>query len=315
MTNPLNRNTPADIMIERAGSAPFRLSWGAVFAGLVVALVLQLVLTLAGTAVGLAAWDPHSGSALGVGAAIWAIVSILLSLFIGGATAGWAAGALTRPVGMLHGTLVWALSTLVMTWLVASGIGAIAGTTFSVVGNVLGATAGVAAKGAGAAISAVASNTNVNAGDIQSQVATILRQTGDPALSPDSLRTAAQRAAGTATQTSASNGDVATEIGNMISGTASQINRTDVINVIVARTGVTRPEAERTADRLIALRQTASTKLDSLGNTIGTKVGQTAESAASATSSALWIAILGLGLSLAAAVFGASRSTAARQNM
>ena len=63
----------------------FRLSWGAVFAGLVVATVLQIVLTLLGTAVGLAAWDPgESARGLGLGAGIWAIFSILISLFMGG---------------------------------------------------------------------------------------------------------------------------------------------------------------------------------------------------------------------------------------
>lgn len=307
-----NRTVQGDVPVvpvERAGSVPFRLSWGAIFAGLLVALTLQLVLTLAGAAVGLAAWDPNSGEALGIGAAIWAIISILVSLYVGGATAGWAAGALTRPVGMLHGALVWALSTLIMVWLVGSGISSIAGTTFRVFGNVLGATASVAAQGAGAAISSAASNSNISTGDLRSQVASILQETGNPALSPDSLKANASRAASTATQTSASNGDVATEISNMISGTASQVNRNDVINVIVARTGVTRPEAERTADRLIALRQTASAKLDTLGHA----VGQKAEAAASATSGALWIALLGLGLSLAAAVLGAARPAEARQ--
>ncbi|MGI8507911.1 MAG: hypothetical protein ACR2MQ_01145 [Gemmatimonadaceae bacterium] len=306
-----NRTVQGDIPIERVGSVPFRLSWGAIFAGLLVALTLQLVLTLAGAAVGLAAWDPNSGKALGIGAGIWAIVSILVSLYVGGATAGWAAGALTRPVGMLHGALVWALSTLIMVWLVSSGISSIAGTTFRVFGNVLGATASVAAQGAGAAISSAASNSNVSMGDIRSQVGSILQQTGNPALSPDSLKAKASSAASSATQTSASNGDVASEISNMISGTASQINRNDVINVIVARTGVTRPEAERTADRIIALRQSASAKLDSLGSTIGQK----AETAANVTSEALWIALLGLGLSLAAAVFGAARPAEVRQEV
>lgn len=303
MAIPLSRTTQGDIPIERAGSVPFRLSWGAIFAGLLVALTLQLVLTLAGAAVGLAAWDPNSGRALGIGATLWALVSILVSLYVGGATAGWTAGALTRPVGMLHGALVWALSTLVMTWLVASGISSIAGTTFRVFGNVLGATASVAARGAGAAISSAASNSNISVGDIRSQVASILQETGNPQLSPDSLKANASRAASTATQTSASNGDVASEISNMISGTASQVNRNDVINVIVARTGVTRPEAERMADRVIALRQTVSSKLDTLKQAVGEK----AETAASATSGALWIALLGLGLSLAAAVLGARR--------
>lgn len=301
MTVPPNR-VPADIEIERVARAPFRLSWGAIFAGLLIALVLQLVFTLAGAAVGLAAWDPNSGTALGVGAAIWAIVSILVALYLGGATTGWAAGALTRPAGLLHGTLVWALSTLIMTWLVASGISSIAGTTFRVFGSVAGAATSAAASGISAAASNVSLPGNVSAGDVRARIDSVLRETGDPQLNPDSIRARASRVANTATQTSASNSDVLSELGNLISGTASQINRNDVINVIVARTGVTRAQAERTADRLIALRQSATAQLDTLGNTLGRK----AESAASATSSALWWTLLGLGLSLAAAALGAA---------
>jgi len=103
-------------------TAGFRLSWGAVFAGLVVAIALQLTLTLLGAAIGFSAWQPgESTGALGVGAAIWAIVSVLLSLFIGGRTTGRLAGILTRTDGILHGILLWALSTIVAVWLLASG--------------------------------------------------------------------------------------------------------------------------------------------------------------------------------------------------
>lgn len=314
MTIPSGRAV-GEIPIERVGYVPFGLSWGAIFAGLLVALVLQLVLTLAGAAVGLAAWDPNSGSALGIGAAIWAIVSILISLYVGGATAGWAAGALTRPAGMLHGILVWALSTLIMTWLVASGVSSIAGTTFRVFGNVAGSAVSVAAKGVGAGMGAMVSNIptngNVNAASVRTQVESILRETGDPALNPDTLAAKANRVANTAAG-SASNGDVVSELGNMIAGTASSIDRNDVINVVVARTGASRPQAERVADRLISLKQTAMANLDSLGNNLGSTIANKAEAAASVTAGALWWTLLGLGLSLAAAIFGAI-STATSQ--
>lgn len=306
MTGPTMRqearfDTGVDIPIDRVGSVPFRLSWGAVFAGLAIALTLQLVFTLAGAAIGLGAWNPSGGVGLGIGAAIWAIVSILISLYVGGATAGWAAGALTRPVGMLHGALVWALTTLVTTWLVASGISTIAGAAFGVAGKVAGATAGVAAQGASAAVGAAVNNGNVSMGDIRTQIETALRQTGDPALSPDSLAAAARRVGNTATNSSASNGDVVGEIANIISNKAGSVDREDIINVIMARTGKSRADAERIADRVVSLQQTATAKIDTLKHA----AAQKAEGAASATSTGLWFALLGLGLSLAAAVLGA----------
>ncbi len=133
-------------------TAGFRLSWGAVFAGLVVAIALQLTLTLLGAAIGFSAWQPgESTGALGVGAAIWAIVSVLLSLFIGGRTTGRLAGILTRTDGILHGILLWALSTIVAVWLLASGVSALAGGATSLVGNVLGVGAQAASQVAGGA--------------------------------------------------------------------------------------------------------------------------------------------------------------------
>ena len=90
-----------------------RTSWGAIFAGAVVALVLQLLLTLLGIAVGSQAVEPTQEAAplsgLGLGAGIWWVVSGIISLFAG----GWVAGRLAsfpRPlVGGLHGLVVWGL--------------------------------------------------------------------------------------------------------------------------------------------------------------------------------------------------------------
>lgn len=305
MTTPRTRlGTDTDVLVEGATFAPFRLSWGAVFAGLLIALALEFVLTMLGTAIGLGAWDPNSGVGLGIGAAIWAIISILVSLYVGGTVAGWVAGAVTRGVGVLHGALVWALTTLVATWLVASGIGALASTAFGVAGRVVGATASVAAQGATAAVSGAVNNGNVTAGNVRSQVESVLRQTGDPALNPDSLAAAARRVGNATTNPNVSNGDLVSDLVNLIQNKAGTLNREDVINVIVARTGKTRAQADQLADRVMALQQTASAKLDTLKQ----NVAQKAEGAASATSTGLWYALVGLVLSFLAAVLGAVTS-------
>lgn len=130
----------------------FRLSWGAVFAGLVVATALQIVLTLLGAAIGFSAWQPgESAKALGIGAAVWAIISVLVSLFLGGRTTGWLAGILTRTDAILHGILLWGLSTILTVWLLASGVRALAGGATGLMGNVLGVGAQAASQVAGGA--------------------------------------------------------------------------------------------------------------------------------------------------------------------
>jgi hypothetical protein len=146
----------APIFPRTYGSMPqrrtgFRLSWGAVFAGLVVATALQIVLTLLGTAVGLTAWDPgESARGFGIAAGVWAILSILISLFVGGLATGRLAGILRRKDGALHGVLLWGLSTILTLWLLASGVSTVAGGAFRMVGDALGASTNAAAQTAGA---------------------------------------------------------------------------------------------------------------------------------------------------------------------
>src|SRR5437868_9221168 len=90
MINP-STSVPSERTTVRSATYPVhdrpfaRISWGAVFAGAIIALATQIVLALIGMAVGLATLNPAtgdspSGTALGTGAAIWLVVSSLISL-------------------------------------------------------------------------------------------------------------------------------------------------------------------------------------------------------------------------------------------
>lgn len=128
-------------VIEHTG---FRLSWGAIFAGLITALVLQVVLSVLGLAVGMTIWDPGDAAAdLGIGAGIWMAVVVLVSLFAGGLVTGRLAGVLTPGDGALHGGVMWGLSVLLALWLTTAGVSMILGGAFSVVGTAAGAGADV----------------------------------------------------------------------------------------------------------------------------------------------------------------------------
>jgi hypothetical protein len=109
---------------------PFaRISWGAIFAGTVVALATQLVLTLIGGAVSLAILSPAtgqtpSGTTLGIGAAIWLIISSLVSLFVAGYVAGRLGGTFN---GWLHGLATWATVTMSTILLLTTAAGGLIG--------------------------------------------------------------------------------------------------------------------------------------------------------------------------------------------
>jgi hypothetical protein len=107
-------------------SAVKRISWGAIFAGTIVALVVQIMLSLLGVGIGLGVINPASAAdltGLGIGAAIWLVVSTLIALFIGGFVAGRLAGMPIRGDGILHGVVVWGLGTLVSLYLATSAVG------------------------------------------------------------------------------------------------------------------------------------------------------------------------------------------------
>jgi hypothetical protein len=121
----------------RGVERPFdRISWGAIFAGAIIALATQLVLTLIGTAVGLATLNPAtgqgpSGTTLGVGAAIWVVISSLISLFMGGYIAGRLGGTFN---GWLHGLATWATVTMLTMLLLTTAAGGLIGTASGLAG-------------------------------------------------------------------------------------------------------------------------------------------------------------------------------------
>lgn len=116
-----------------------RVRWGPILAGLFVALVSQLILSAFGAAIGLTSLAGSGAprtDAGGVGTAvgIWSIISLLISLLIGGWITARACGPMNRNTGLLNGAIFWATTLAIGAWLLASGVSGVFG--------VLGANAG-----------------------------------------------------------------------------------------------------------------------------------------------------------------------------
>jgi hypothetical protein len=99
-----------------------RISWGAIFAGATIALAVYLVLTLLGSAIGLSIRDNVRAENLGTGAAIWAIVSTILALFLGGWVTSQCTVGENQSEAVVHGIIMWGTLFAMMLWLVASGV-------------------------------------------------------------------------------------------------------------------------------------------------------------------------------------------------
>lgn len=111
---PIRRETVETV----PGRTLFRVSWGAIWAGMFVTVVMQIMLTLLGVACGIASLNPasqaNSVQGLSVGAAIWLMVTWLISMWCGACVAGRMSGGPRQADGMVHGVVSWAFSTAVI---------------------------------------------------------------------------------------------------------------------------------------------------------------------------------------------------------
>ncbi len=300
-----------------------RVSWGAVFAGMVIAVVVQLVLSLLGAGIGLSTVDPlrastPDASTFGMGAGIWWVVSSIIALYVGGWVAGHLSGSPEATDSALHGLLTWGLATIVTVYLLASILGSVVRGGASVVGK----TAGVAAAGLSAAAGPAAdaakdqmAASGISLDSLKGQVQKLLAQTGNPALQPGAIASQASAAAGQMTSAAASAGssgnlpsdDLQGALQKIIAsgkGTIDQADRESVVNVVMARTGVSRAEAEQRTDAWIKQYQDARAQVEQKKAEAEAKARQAADDAASASSKAALGMAVALILGAIAAALG-----------
>jgi len=139
-----------DTKLEEGSRIIATTSWGAIVAGVAIALALQLLLLTLGFAVGASVGDHVPGG----GYAWWAFLVQLLTLAIGGAVAARVSPTRTRLGGMVAGGMTWAFaiaigevlgSAVAVTRLGSTGLwsaffGMLLGLGAAMFGGLLGAT-------------------------------------------------------------------------------------------------------------------------------------------------------------------------------
>lgn len=190
--------TPAEDMLSMMLN---NVSWGAIFAGAVIALVVEVIVNLAGIGIGAATLDPGTADnpaagALGIGAGIWFAVSTSLAALVGGIAAGRLSGRPKALTTAWHGLTAWAVSILFVIYLLGSGIGGLPGGAASK----LGSFAGSVTSAAGSAVQAVALAKPFDA--IERQIRSQAPANADPAAARDAA-IAAVRTAVTETEAEA----------------------------------------------------------------------------------------------------------------
>lgn len=132
------------------GTEGMKVSWGGVFAGVLVALGVSMLLAALGLAIGFTAVNPSEteASSIGTGAAIWGGLQLLAALFVGGMVATRVGAIIDRTTGFFEGVLVWVVSLIVMAYLAGSGIASVASGAFTLLGGAT-QTFGAVAEGQG----------------------------------------------------------------------------------------------------------------------------------------------------------------------
>jgi hypothetical protein len=151
-----------------------KVSWGAIFAGVALALTVHILLNLLGVGIGAAVIDPMSNdnpavSTFSIGTAIWFVASGIVAAFVGGYVASRLSGRPLKSTGALHGIASWAVTTLVIVYLLTTSVGAIVGGAFSGLGGLISSAGSTVATAATTAAPALATATDPMAG-IEQQI-------------------------------------------------------------------------------------------------------------------------------------------------
>jgi len=153
-----------------------RMTWGAIFAGVAIALAIELMFALLGAGIGLSLIDPAAGDSasaggLGLGGLIWWGLSTIVAL-AAGAYASVRAAGIARPFdGAVHGLAIWGVTLLLTVYLLTSAIGGLVGGAFRAVGGL----AGAAGSSVGAVAPTVAQAAGIDQDDVNDQVSALIK--------------------------------------------------------------------------------------------------------------------------------------------
>ena len=164
-----------------------KVSWGAIFAGVVVALIVQVLLTMLGVGLGVATLDPRTSdnpaaSTFSIVAGIWYVLSGIIAAFSGGYIAARMSGKIVPTTGALHGLTTWAFTTLLVLYFLTSTVGSLVGGAFNGIASAVG--------GAGQTIAQTAAPIIANSNPLEALDSQI-RATG---IDPEALNVAAVNA-------------------------------------------------------------------------------------------------------------------------
>ncbi len=302
----INNGYTETLVTGPAGLPLKRISWSAVFAGVICALIVHIILTLLGTAIGATTIDPMKEQnpldGLGTGALVWTAIEMLVAMAAG----SYVAGRLAQREGALHGLLMFGLSTIFTIYLAIALATSVLGGAMNIVGSgfkALGSGISAAAPSVTQMAKEKLQENNINLDNLQNELETTLRQTGKPELQPENLKQdankEAQNAENQANNTANHPQTADTDLTNWVKGvmdrhsdTLQAADRDALKNIIKARTGKSDEEVDQIVAKTEQSYQQAVQKYNELKQQAEQKAREAGEKAAAATAKASWYALI-----------------------
>ncbi len=235
------------------------LSWGAIVAGIVIALVTMVGLQMLGLAIGAATINPEVEvnpvePALGTGAIIWMIGSNLIALFLGGFVAGRFAGSPDQEDGLIHGLVTWGMVTLITLFLLTSSLAGLVNGVLNLTGQAI-SMAGSTVANVSPIVADAINMEGMTLQGIQGEIRALLQETNDPLAQGSSTTEGDQTTGASNTQNGLpSNSLTELELNRgftelFTEGEVSAETRQNFVTVLSERTGITAEEAQQAVDR------------------------------------------------------------------
>lgn len=255
-------------------------SWGAILAGVAVALAVLLTFSLVAAALGLGIADPTSDEPfdnVGIAVGLWSILSLAVALAAG----GFVAGVLAVRAGVMHGLAVWATSTLALVVAVVFAVSGAIGVAGSVVGSVgsaigggIGTVAEAVGDGAGTSTDAIADELGeIDRSALTDDVQQVIADSGVPELQPDYLDSQLEEArsdvADAAVELVTDPGrydEILDELATSLQARADTImeavDRDAIAASVAANTDLDQAESEQAVDEAVAGVESATQSID-----------------------------------------------------
>jgi hypothetical protein len=300
-------------VLNEANSRP-RVNWPGVFAGLLTGVVLLVVLSALGVAIGVSAVNDLG--ALGIGAAIWAALTVLISAYMAGYTAVRAGNQGLASRGQFTGLITGMLMTLALTLFLSNLVSGLLGTAGNLIGSVASGV-GNAATAAGTAASNNPGTQNAASsllGNLNPDTIGQIIGDASPELSAAQSTAAANVVSGIITRAS---NDIGSNLGNVTNLGDLVTNRVNSIQKALSgpefvtrlkRQGLSQQQAQATQTAIVAQAKQVQQQATEAA-------AAAARIARQAAITAAWGSLLAAGLIIGASTFGGNQAASTRRKI